>query len=48
MIHISEIEICTSTTCLNGGTCQDTPDSYVCNCVDGYTGQQCEDGELLP
>ncbi|KAL4238399.1 hypothetical protein ACF0H5_003108 [Mactra antiquata] len=28
--------------CLNGGECVDDVDGYVCHCVDGFSGSQCE------
>ncbi|XP_072043143.1 uncharacterized protein [Amphiura filiformis] len=33
---------CFNGTCRNGGTCQDTPDGYLCLCRDGSSGQRCE------
>ena len=34
--------------CQNGGTCSNVnADSYVCTCPNGYTGTNCETGELL-
>ena len=33
-------------TCSNGGACQNDTGTAVCNCVNGYTGSSCENGEL--
>ena len=30
--------------CRNGGTCRDGISSYECECMDGYTGENCESG----
>ena len=36
-----ENELCSSELCFNGGTCKDEHQAG-CNCIDGYTGEQCE------
>lgn len=33
---------CESNPCLNGGLCKDDINSYVCWCLDGYEGRNCE------
>ena len=33
-------------TCSNGGACQNDTGTAVCNCVNGYTGSSCENGDL--
>ncbi|XP_018417742.1 PREDICTED: coagulation factor VII [Nanorana parkeri] len=38
----SDIDQCLSNPCLNGGTCSDQIQSYVCNCPEGYEGRNCE------
>ena len=41
----SDIDECASNPCDNGGTCDDLLNNYQCQCVIGYTGEQCEIGE---
>ena len=36
------LDICNSSTCFNGGTCINTIESFVCHCLPGFTGVQCE------
>lgn len=36
------LDICNATTCSNEGTCTNTVDSFVCECVPGFTGSRCE------
>ncbi|XP_071952131.1 uncharacterized protein [Antedon mediterranea] len=36
------IDECTTNPCLNGATCFNFGGSYVCSCVPGYTGTDCE------
>ncbi|MBN3279871.1 FAT2 protein, partial [Polyodon spathula] len=39
----SQSESCTSNSCRNGGTCQDTPTGeFLCNCAPQYFGSRCE------
>ena len=43
-IYITDIDDCKPSPCENGGTCTDGVNSYTCECVDGYTGVNCETG----
>ena len=40
-----EINNCIAGICQNGGTCRDLVGDYVCSCVPGYTGRNCQTGE---
>ena len=33
--------------CENGGNCTDGVNEYLCTCISGYTGTDCETGKLL-
>ena len=44
-IDINECEI--ELTCKNGGLCENTNGSYICNCTTGFNGTNCETGILL-
>ena len=37
-------QLCTARPCANGGTCLETGGNRTCECVAGYTGQDCETG----
>ena len=37
-----DIKECSSNPCLNGGTCVDQVNGYLCNCQDGYQGVRCQ------
>ena len=38
------INECESEPCANGATCKDELAAYLCRCVTGYTGLQCDKG----
>ncbi|KAI8517066.1 hypothetical protein Bbelb_056470 [Branchiostoma belcheri] len=42
MCAVEDADECSSTPCQNGGTCTAGDSSYTCECVDGYTGDNCE------
>ncbi|XP_077983821.1 sushi, von Willebrand factor type A, EGF and pentraxin domain-containing protein 1-like [Glandiceps talaboti] len=37
-----EIDLCLSSPCDNGGTCEDNISGFTCHCVSGYHGDRCE------
>jgi len=37
---------CATSPCLNDGVCTDVEDSYICNCGDSFTGENCEYEDL--
>ncbi|XP_051928957.1 sushi, nidogen and EGF-like domain-containing protein 1 isoform X1 [Hippocampus zosterae] len=37
-----ELNECSSEPCVNGGTCHNHGESYVCDCEQGYSGKQCQ------
>ena len=42
-----EIDECSSSPCLHGGSCIDEVNYYICNCPDGYEGTHCETGKAM-
>ena len=39
--------ICLEVSCENGGTCKlDEESDFQCQCILGWTGQYCDDGEI--
>ena len=37
----SDIDECESNPCLNGASCYDIVNGYICNCAQGYSGTNC-------
>ena len=42
ILFLTNQDECASSPCQNIGTCTDGVNMYACNCVDGYTGVNCE------
>ena len=42
MIYVSDINECSSASCVHGGGCVDDVNGYTCDCLDDYTGSQCQ------
>ena len=38
---------CFSEPCLNGGTCIDLINVYICECAIGFAGDYCEEGSII-
>ena len=45
-LTFSDINECSSEPCMNGATCDDRINNYVCTCTPGWTGTDCESGTL--
>jgi hypothetical protein len=39
---------CSTNPCQNGGTCTDLVNDYVCQCVSGWEGKDCDRGKYFP
>ena len=42
IFFISDIDECASFPCLNGGSCTNDVDQFVCQCASGFTGDTCQ------
>ena len=42
----SDIDECLDSPCLHDGTCSNTAGSYECVCITGWSGNDCETGEI--
>ena len=42
-----DIDECASNPCQNGGTCNDGVNSYTCDCIPGFAGDNCEIGKRI-
>lgn len=46
-MFVSDINECESSPCMNGGTCKDKVNSFVCMCPPVFTGLYCETGQRI-
>ena len=42
VFHFYAANICDPNPCQNQGVCQPSGNTYLCNCQDGFTGDNCE------
>ena len=47
VIFIPDVNDCMPDSCQNGGNCTDGVNEYICICILGYTGVDCETSKLL-
>ena len=47
MFSLTEINVCLSNPCMNGGTCKDLVNGFECTCVPGYDGEFCKNGQIV-
>ena len=40
-----DIDDCPGSACENGGVCKDGVNEYTCQCLDGFSGTYCQEGE---
>ena len=45
IFFFQDINECSSSPCMNGGTCDDKINQYTCSCAPGYEGSRCDTGE---
>ena len=44
-VHFSAVDDCEQSPCENGGQCLNTAEGHECQCLQGYGGMDCENGE---
>ena len=47
LMYVIILDDCAAEPCLNGATCTDLTNAYVCQCAAGYSGANCETGEYF-
>ena len=47
LLHSLEINVCEENPCQNGGVCENEEDTYTCNCIEGFTGDNCDEGKII-
>ena len=43
---VAEFDECSSSPCLNGGTCTDGANNYTCSCPSPFFGNQCQGNRM--
>ena len=46
-MYVLDIDDCVNEPCANGGTCDDGVNGYTCNCAPGYSGPNCNAGNVV-
>ena len=46
-LYIADINECESNPCQHSGLCVDLPNSYQCDCTEGYRGDNCQIGKAV-
>ena len=46
LLFTVDINECSSNPCLNGGSCTDQVNGYVCSCQPGYAGDRCQTSKI--
>ena len=47
VLYVTDKNECANNPCKNGATCVNLPGSYRCDCKSGYSGNNCETGEII-
>ena len=46
-VFFSDMDSCSSSPCKNDAPCTNIPDDFSCACTPGWSGKQCDVGEVL-
>lgn len=46
LFYILDVDECSMEPCENNATCHNNNGSYVCECLGGYQGNHCQEGEF--
>lgn len=47
-LFLPDVNECLYSPCHHGGRCDNFLGGYVCSCKNGWTGQNCDEGEWMP